>query len=96
MTEIEKWAKIYDAGCTREYLAESVDKDEVIANIVTSLMYFLNGEGDKVLKDQEWMNYIVNDINNAVFLKIFKLSPEDERRFEEIKSKIYDSEDTEG
>ena len=52
---IEEWAKLYAESLTEQELSESSSDEDMINTAFSTLLYFLTGEGDKVLKDSEWM-----------------------------------------
>jgi len=75
--KIELWAKMYSESLTEKELSESTSDEDIINTAFSTLLYFLTGESDKVLKDDEWMLYIINDLNNAIQKGMFKPSFED-------------------
>ena len=75
--EINAWAKLYTESLTEKELSESTSDEDILNTAFGTMLYFLCGEGDKVLKDDEWMNYLVNDINSAISKGMFKPSFED-------------------
>lgn len=86
---IQLWADIVKQQ-TR-VLKEDVNEDEIIANCFGTLLRFMNGEGDKILKDSEWMLYLVNDLNAASRKGLWKPEADDKN----ILSKISQAEDPE-
>ena len=79
---IQMWADIVKSQ-TR-ILKEDVSEDEILANVFASLLRFVAGENDKIMKDQEWLNYIINDINAAVRKKLFVPEPDDQKYLDKI------------
>ena len=73
-SEINAWAQLYTESLTEKELSESTSDEDILNTAFETLLYFLNGEGDKVLKDNEWKNYIINDINSAIQKGMFKPS----------------------
>ena len=49
-------------------------------------MWFINGKGDKILKDEEWINYLKNDLNAAVRKNLWTPNPEDKRMLDKMNS----------
>jgi hypothetical protein len=77
MNDIELWAKLYTESLTEKELSESTTDEDLLNTAFSTLLYFLTGEGKKVLKDSEWMTYLTNDIYSAIYKGIFKPSYED-------------------
>lgn len=67
LSDIKTYAKLYRESVRHERnLCESASDDEIISNVFSSLLAFMSGDGEKILRDSEWMNYLVNDIQQAV------------------------------
>lgn len=71
---------------TEQELSESISEEDIMNTAFSTLLYFLCGEGDKVLKDDEWMLYLQNDINNAISKGMFKPSFEDKKHIKQLAS----------
>lgn len=93
MNDIEQWAKLYEATVTDAELYEAVSDNDILSNVFSSLLAFMNGKGDKILKDSEWMNYLINDIEAAAHKKLFKMNSDDQANLKEIVSKQYGEEE---
>ena len=65
----------------------------MINTAFSTLLYFLTGEGDKVLKDSEWMTYLINDINNAMQKGMFKPAFEDKQRIKKLQDTHFGADD---
>ena len=82
--EINSWAKLYTESLTEKELSESTSDEDILNTAFGTMLYFLCGEGDKVLKDDEWVNYLVNDINSAISKGMFKPSFEDKQHIKKL------------
>lgn len=90
---IEEWAKLYAESLTEQELSESSSDEDMINTAFSTLLYFLTGEGDKVLKDSEWMTYLINDINNAMQKGMFKPAFEDKQRIKKLQDMHFGADD---
>ena len=90
---IEEWAKLYAESLTEQELSESSSDEDMINTAFSTLLYFLTGEGDKVLKDSEWMTYLINDINNAMQKGMFKPAFEDKQRIKKLHDTHFGADD---
>lgn len=90
---IEEWAKLYAESLTEQELSESSSDEDMINTAFSTLLYFLTGEGDKVLKDSEWMTYLINDINNAIQKGMFKPAFEDKQRIKKLQDMHFGADD---
>ena len=90
---IEEWAKLYAELLTEQELSESSSDEDMINTAFSTLLYFLTGEGDKVLKDSEWMTYLINDINNAMQKGMFKPAFEDKQRIKKLHDMHFGADD---
>lgn len=90
---IEEWAKLYVESLTEQELSESSSDEDMINTAFSTLLYFLTGEGDKVLKDSEWMTYLINDINNAMQKGMFKPAFEDKQRIKKLQDMHFGADD---
>ena len=90
---IEEWAKLYAESLTEQELSESSSDEDMINTAFSTLLYFLTGEGDKVLKDSEWMTYLINDINNAMQKGMFKPAFEDKQRIKKLRDMHFGADD---
>lgn len=90
---IEEWAKLYAESLTEQELSESSSDEDMINTAFSTLLYFLTGEGDKVLKDSEWMTYLINDINNAMQKGMFKPAFEDKQRIKKLQDTHFGADD---
>lgn len=79
---IQLWADIVKEQS--QLVTEDVDEKDILENVFTSLLIFMQGKGDKILKDEEWMNYLKNDMNAAVRKKLWTPSIEDKKALEKI------------
>ena len=91
--QIEEWAKLYAESLTEQELSESSSDEDMINTAFSTLLYFLTGEGDKVLKDSEWMTYLINDINNAMQKGMFKPAFEDKQRIKKLHDMHFGADD---
>jgi hypothetical protein len=82
--EINEWAKLYTESLTEKELSESTTDDDILNTAFSTLLYFLCGEGNVVLKDDEWVNYLVNDINAAIQKGMFKPSFNDKQHIKKL------------
>ena len=90
---IEEWAKLYVESLTEQELSESSSDEDMINTAFSTLLYVLTGEGDKVLKDSEWMTYLINDINNAMQKGMFKPAFEDKQRIKKLHDMHFGADD---
>ena len=90
---IEEWAKLYAESLTEQELSESSSDEDMINTAFSTLLYFLTDEGDKVLKDSEWMTYLINDINNAMQKGMFKPAFEDKQRIKKLQDMHFGADD---
>ena len=90
---IEEWAKLYAESLTEQELSESSSDEDMINTAFSTLLYFLTDEGDKVLKDSEWMTYLINDINNAIQKGMFKPAFEDKQRIKKLQDTHFGADD---
>lgn len=90
---IEEWAKLYAESLTEQELSESSSDEDMINTAFSTLLYFLTDEGDKVLKDSEWMTYLINDINNAIQKGMFKPAFEDKQRIKKLHDMHFGADD---
>lgn len=86
---IQHWADIIKEST--QLVTEDVDEKDILANMFSTVLWFINGKGDKILKDEEWMNYLKNDLNAAVRKNLWTPNPEDKRMLDKI-----NKEDNEG
>ena len=91
--DIKHWAKLYTESLNEDELKESQSEQDILNTVFSTLLYFMNGEGNTVLKDTEWMNYLLNDITNVIHNGTFKPSYEDKKRLKSIQYKFYGSDD---
>ena len=91
--QIEEWAKLYAESLTEQELSESSSDEDMINTAFSTLLYFLTDEGDKVLKDSEWMTYLINDINNAIQKGMFKPAFEDKQRIKKLQDMHFGADD---
>lgn len=80
--EIQLWADIVKAQTS--VITEDVDEKDILTNIFSSILWFINGKGDKILKDEEWVNYLKNDLNAAVRKNLWSPTPEDKKMLEKM------------
>jgi hypothetical protein len=93
--EINEWAKLYTESLTEKELSESTTDDDILNTAFSTLLYFLCGEGNVVLKDDEWVNYLVNDINAAIQKGMFKPSFNDKQHIKKLQEiRLGEDEDT--
>ena len=90
---IEEWAKLYAESLTEQELSESSSDEDMVNTAFSTLLYFLTDEGDKVLKDSEWMTYLINDINNAIQKGMFKPAFEDKQRIKKLQDMHFGADD---
>jgi hypothetical protein len=93
--EINEWAKLYTESLTEKELSESTTDDDILNTAFSTLLYFLCGEGNVVLKDDEWVNYLVNDINAAIQKGMFKPSFNDKQHIKKLQDIALEVEETE-
>lgn len=83
--DIKTYAKLYrESICRERQLCESASDDEIISNVFSSLLTFMSGDGEKILRDSEWMNYLVNDIQQAVQSGLFKPDRESQEQLQAL------------
>ena len=82
--EINSYAKLYLESLTEKELSESTSDEDILNTAFSTMLYFLCGEGDKVLKDDEWVNYLYNDISAAIQKGMFKPSYEDKQHIKKL------------
>ena len=95
---MKMWAQMYTESLSENELKESVSEEDIINTAFSTLLYFLCGEGKRVLSDDEWVNYLINDINNAISKGLFKPQFEDKQHIKKIQDERLgedDAEDTE-
>jgi hypothetical protein len=93
--EINEWAKLYTESLTEKELSESTTDDDILNTAFSTLLCFLCGEGNVVLKDDEWVNYLVNDINAAIQKGMFKPSFNDKQHIKKLQEiRLGEDEDT--
>lgn len=81
--QINMWAQMCES-LTEDELNESTSDEDILNTAFSTLLYFLCGEGAKVLKDDEWMNYLQNDINTAIQKGLFKPQFEDKQHIKKL------------
>lgn len=79
--EIQLWANIVKQQTP---ITEDVDEKDILANVFSSVLWFLNGKGEKILKDEEWVNYLKNDLNAAARKNLWTPNPEDKRMLQKM------------
>lgn len=79
--EIQLWADIVKQQTP---ITEDVDEKDILANIFSTVLQFINGKGDKILKDEEWINYLKNDLNAAVRKNLWTPNPDDKHMLEKM------------
>lgn len=84
MKDIELWAKLYNESLTEQELSESTSDEDLLNTAFSTLLYFMTGDGKKVLRDTEWMNYLINDMYTAINKGLFKPSYEDKQRIKRL------------
>lgn len=93
--EINEWAKLYTESLTEKELSESTSDEDLLNTAFSTLLYFLCGEGNTVLKDDDWLNYLVNDINAAIQKGMFKPSFNDKQHIKKLQEiRLGEDEDT--
>ena len=92
-THIEYWKSLIEED--QQAVDEAVDQKEIANTLVATLLTFMVGEGDKVLKDSEWMTYIINDIHSAVNSKMIELDADSKKRLQKIEKMHFGDEDDE-
>ena len=92
-THIEYWKSLIEED--QRAVDEAVDQKEIANTLVATLLTFMVGEGDKVLKDSEWMTYIINDIHSAVNSKMIELDADSKKRLQKIEKMHFGDEDDE-
>lgn len=90
--EINSWAKLYSESLTEQELSESTSDEDILNTAFSTILFFLCGEGDKVLKDSEWVNYLVNDINAAIQKGMFKPGFEDKKHIRMLQDRSLEEE----
>lgn len=93
--QIKMWTKLYTESLTEQELSESTTDEDLLNTMFSTMLYFMTGEGQKVLKDSDWMNYLINDLNTAINKGMFKPSYEDKQRLKKIYDTQYGAEDEE-
>lgn len=78
---IQLWANIVKSQTP---ITEDVDEKDILANMFSTVLAFIQGKGDKVLKDEEWLNYIKNDLNAAVRKNLWTPNPEDKQALDKM------------
>lgn len=91
-TDVRLWTKMYES-LNEQDLDESTNDEDIINTAFSTLLYFLAGEGNKVLKDEEWIMYLKNDLNTAITKGIFKPSFEDKQHIKIIQHMDEDEEE---
>lgn len=82
--QMNMWTKMYTESLTEDELKESTSEEDILNTAFSTILYFLAGEGNAVLKDDEWQLYLINDINNAIQKGMFKPSYEDKQHIKKI------------
>lgn len=82
--DINAYAKLYAESLTEKEFSESTSDEDILNTAFSTMLYFLCGEGNKVLKDDEWVNYLVNDMNAAIQKGMFKPSFEDKQHIKKL------------
>lgn len=92
--DISMWAKLYTESLTEKELSESTSDEDILNTAFSTLLYFICGEGNTVLKDDEWINYLVNDIDSAIAKGMFKPSFEDKQHIKKLQQMRLDVNET--
>ena len=82
--EINEWAKLYTESLTEQELSESTSDEDLLNTAFSTLLTFMVGDGNKVLKDDEWMNYLENDLNTAIRKGMFKPAFDDKQNLKKL------------
>lgn len=93
--EMNMYVKLYTEALTEEELSESTSDEDIINTAFSTLLYFLCGEGNTVLKDDEWVNYLQNDINSAISKGMFKPSFEDKKHIKKLQEIRFGTDESE-
>lgn len=93
--EMNLYAKLYAESLSEEELSESTNDEELLNTAFSTLLYFMIGDGNKVLKDDEWMNYLQNDINTAIQKGLFKPAFEDKQNIKKLQELRFGPEEDE-
>jgi hypothetical protein len=88
--QIDAWTKLYVESLNEEDFKQSSNENDIINTCFSTLLFFLAGEGNKVLKDSEWMMYLVNDINAAIDRGIFNPQFDDKQHLKAIMQQQYE------
>lgn len=82
--QIEKWAKLYVESLTEDELSHSTSDSDLLNTCFSTLLRFMVGDGNSVLKDEEWMLYLINDINAAIDKGLFNPQFDDKQNLKKI------------
>ena len=88
---IQHWADIIKENTP--IVTEDVDEKDILANVFSSILQFINGKGDKILKDEEWVNYLKNDLNAAIRKSLWTPNPEDKRMLDKMNKEDNEADD---
>lgn len=93
--KLDIWTNMYTESLTEKELSESTSDEDIINTAFSTLLYFLCSEGKIVLNDEEWMLYLINDINNAIQKGMFKPAFEDKQRIKKIQDMHFGKDESE-
>lgn len=91
--QIKNWAKLYVESLTEDELSRSTSDSDLINTCFSSLLRFMVGDGNKILKDDEWMLYLINDINTAIDKGLFNPQFDDKQNLKKINAMHFNDED---
>lgn len=89
--QIENWAKLYVESLTEDELSHSTSDSDLLNTCFSTLLRFMVGDGNSVLKNEEQMLYLINDINAAIDKGLFNPQFDDKQNLKKINAMHFGS-----